>query len=243
MRSMFFATCLAVPGLASAAGGGGVAGEVLSFPRYGPADEAYEAPGVLGCVGGVGFRTRGVGRRGGELLVCRGRPGVSMVYGGLNGGVRGQTGAFTFAGYTNLGLGVFSDTSVREESGVYRALFAYVKPVVSVGLALPKVQFDFGVYGMMPLNLAQWVGRSESRGLVTPTAGVQISVMIGNFKKDPPPPPPVAPRVPPARPDRPLALPPEGTPPPPPAAPTDPPVAPAPPPPPEPDPFDADRGR
>ena len=52
-----------------------------------------------------------------------------------------------------------------------------------LSLFLSPIGFDEGFILQAPLNLVQWVGQGEPRGLITPMPGAQISFLIGDFRQ------------------------------------------------------------
>jgi hypothetical protein len=171
-------------GLASpawAGGGGGVTLEGAYYPRYGKFPGQYDAPGTLGCVGGMGFGTSQSGfRLGGEASFCRGREGVAMNRGGLQMGVRTKGRALYLTGYTGLGVGVLRDTTPT--SGTYTAAFVYLRPTLALGIPSRIGSLEVGVSAMAPINVAQWVKAGESRGIVHATVGTHVSFLFGSFR-------------------------------------------------------------
>lgn len=184
-RSLFLAASLLVPAVASAAGGGGITADLQYMPRYGAPSDPHDAPGAIGCLGGMGYgATRSGFRIGGEGSFCRGRDeGVSMAYGGLQLGHWRGSKFFYWSGYATIGAGTFGDGS-EGGSDPYRSIFLLAKPTLAMGFALGPTALEVGLYGMIPVNVVQWVGTNESRGVITPSVGVQMSLLFGNFRAD-----------------------------------------------------------
>jgi hypothetical protein len=165
---------------AFAGGGGGITATFDYLPRYGSGDQA--APGALGCFGGVGFGARSDGLRiGGEAAFCRGRPGVALSYGGAQIGYHRAVGPVWWSAHSGIGFGSTRDRS--SFTGNYSAIFAYLRPELSVGFTWGVTAMEFGVNVMAPLNLVQWVGQGEPRGFITPMPGAQVSFLLGDFRE------------------------------------------------------------
>lgn len=176
---------LLAPSVALAEGGGGVTFNLEYLPRWGRPVLEHEAPGWVGCIGGMGY---GVSRRdfriGGEGTFCRGqRDGVSQAYGGVQLGWWRGRDAFYLTGYGTVGFGVLTDATVPDQSA-YTAIHLFVKPTFAVGVALGPTALEFGLYSLLPINLVQFTGDVDGRGVVTPQVGVQISLLFGDFRRE-----------------------------------------------------------
>ena len=186
MRAPTFAlTVLLAPSLALAEGGGGVSFQLEYLPRWGRPVLQHEAPGWVGCIGGMGY---GVSRRdfriGGEASFCRGqRDGVSQAYGGAQLGWWRGRDAFYLTGYGTIGFGVLTDATVPDQSA-YTAIHLFVKPTFAVGFALGPTALELGLYSLLPINLVQFTGDVDGRGVVTPQVGVQVSLLFGDFRRE-----------------------------------------------------------
>lgn len=176
---------LLAPSVALAEGGGGITAQLEYLPRWGRPVLEHEAPGWVGCIGGMGY---GVSRKnmriGGEASFCRGqRDGVSQAYGGVQLGWWHGRDAFYLTGYATIGAGTMGDATVPDQVE-YRSIFAFVKPTFSVGVALGPTALEFGLYGLVPFNLVQFTGDVAGRGFVTPQVGVQLSLLFGDLRRE-----------------------------------------------------------
>lgn len=176
---------LLAPSLAWAEGGGGVTLDLQYLPRYGEPWLPHDAPGVVGCIGGVGYGVSKKGFRiGGEGVWCKGRrEGVDQVYGGMQLGRWWGSGHIYWSGYVGVGGGMLTDGTVHPEDP-YRSMFLYLKPTMAVGFAFRVVALEIGFYGFAPLNVAQWVGPYDGRGLVTPQIGLGTTLLFGDLHRE-----------------------------------------------------------
>lgn len=187
IATLVLALCLgaATGARAQGGGGGGVVVEGMYFPRYGDPQLPHESPGMLGCFGGVGQSYDATGLRfGGEGMYCWGEGPLSMVYGGGQFGVvrpLGRSGLLYWTAHMGLGAGSLVDRRLPV-GGHYRSFFAYLKPTLAIGLPLGPTAVEVGLTAFTPVNLAQWVDATGPRGLVTPTAGLQITAFTGWFE-------------------------------------------------------------
>ncbi|MCB9663879.1 MAG: hypothetical protein H6732_07185 [Alphaproteobacteria bacterium] len=182
-RAVALPLLLLAPLSAQAAGGGGVTIDGVYMPRYGDRDSPHDAPGFYGCLGGVGYAVFGKGFRiGGDGAFCRNRPNtVQTTYGGLQLGVWKSRGALFWSFTTGVGGGVFQDASTAGQDP-YRTAFGYLKPTLSMGVALGPTAAELGLYGMVPVNFVQDIGNGVPRGFSTPSVGVQVSFLFGWFR-------------------------------------------------------------
>lgn len=185
-------------------GGGGVMLNGTLYPLIEDSDD-YDSPGGLGCVGGVGFGfTDGGLRIGGEGMGCRGRAGVGMALAGVQVGFEHGRGPFWWSVHAGVGGGSLVDRT--QVSGDYQSGFAYVRPEFTVGFDLPISAIEVGIHALTPINVVQWVGEDgQSRGIVHPTIGAQVSFLFGSFDHGPRWMPPSPPAI--AEPDQPQAPP------------------------------------
>jgi hypothetical protein len=86
---------------------------------------------------------------------------------------------FWWSAHSGIGMGALHDRTAL--AGDYDALFGYLKPGVSFGVALGFTAIEFEVHALAPLNLVQWVGEGSGRGLMTPSAGAGVTFLFGNF--------------------------------------------------------------
>jgi hypothetical protein len=179
------------PVTAEATGSGGAFGELQYLPKYGRPSDPHEAPGWLACAGAVGYGVnRDNLRIGAEAAWCRALDGgqVQMNYGGLQVGRWYRAGFLYVSFHGSLGFGSLVDKKVLAyQDDPYVSVFFYGKPTFSLGLPLGFMGLETGVFANFPINLAQFVGSTgQSRGLVNPTVGFQVSLTFGSFK-DPKP--------------------------------------------------------
>lgn len=203
-RALVSTLALAIPALASAAGGGGVTLGGTFIPQYGSTTYDPAAPGWVGCIGGIGYGAFKNGfRLGGEGAYCADDDKlVQASYGGAQLGYWKGSRWLFWSAYASLGGGVFNDETTAPNVSDYRSIYLYAKPTIAAGVALGPTALELGVFAMVPVNIVQDVGNGDSRGIVTPTVGVQASFLFGWFKEKkrkptydvaPPPPPPAEP--------------------------------------------------
>ncbi len=219
------AAALLVAAYASPAWGFGGSGYVLgtaTVPDLGPARPDF---GTMECQGGVGFGVNDHRRIGGEGHYCEGdlaRAG----FGGVQVGWHSRGSFLWTSMYSGLGAGGIQATT--PDARAWQGAFVYVRPTVSVGVALGFAALELGGFVNLPVNVWQQSAGYQAVPL-TPMPGAEVSLLFGNFRKQQapcgqepvpaatlPPPPPVTP-APIAPPPRPLALPPAAPIPPPPA--------------------------
>ncbi len=195
---------LSPPALAE--GGGGVEISGTYMPQFNRRQGAPDAPGWLGCLGGLGYGVSQGGLRiGGDARWCRSNTNVRQYSGGMQLGWWRGNGRHHVSVYGGVGGGFLRDRSGEQD---YRALFAYVRPTATWGRSFGGTALEVSVYADVPVNLAQWVGSGQPRGFVTPHAGLSLGLVWGTFAKRHevvPPPAAPAPVMPP--PERPLAIP------------------------------------
>lgn len=175
----FLLASMTLSSSAFAWGGGGVtmsSAPVLGYqsPRQAP------TPGWMGCLGGTGFNVSKGFRSGGEGQLCLGdRSG--MAFGGTQLGIQSRNpGLYTMA-YVGLGggyMGVGRDGVSRD------TLFAYARPAVGVGLSGGAVAAELSVYAMLPAAVVQVVRGGGDPGGSFPHAGLQVSLLFGDFHKN-----------------------------------------------------------
>lgn len=199
---------LADPALAEDAdyGGGGVSFHQAYMPTFGAfgSGATLPGPGLMMCIGGMGFGVDLDDRRaGGEGYGCAG-PHGGMGWGGVQVGRQKELGAFYATAYGTFGGG---GLGVNNGGTEYGAAFLMARPQAALGVKFDIVAIEVGAFLALPFGVVQWSESEAAAGLLQPYAGGQFSLLFGSFpeRRLPPPPPCEEPPAPP--PPRPLAIP------------------------------------
>jgi len=224
----------ALPAAAQSYGGGGITAYQASIPW---SVSGQVGPNTMGCVGGVGYGVRNGRRLGGTGAFCNG-PYSNMALGGAQFGFQSKRAGAWLTAYNGVGAGWLGVQGSGGER--YDGMFVYTRPSIGAGVAVGHwAALEGSVYAMLPLNVLGVVGGGMDPRFSFPHAGLQATLMFGNFSRKrklppvpdyvAPPPPPPPPRSGPAQgpppppapsgPIRPGDLPPAGAPPPPPPPP------------------------
>lgn len=221
---MWLAVWLTTSAWAQSYGGGGVTLH-QAFVPYVPAGWGGQVdlapPGLMGCVGGVGYRVEDGARLGGTGSWCTG-PRSRGGFGGLQGGW--QTPRAGLYGTVHATLG-FGHLQVEDGQHQLQTGYVFVRPTAGLGVPVGRVgAVEGGLFVMAPFPVQQRLDGRPTTGSSFPHVGLELSLLLGDFSRqrkrhllEPPQDQEVGPVVPPplGEPERPAAPPP----PPPPAAP------------------------
>jgi hypothetical protein len=141
--------------------------------------ELTQPPGVLTCVGGVGFVVLKNTRVGGEGTGCFARDTGMLQVGAQIGGHLpvGETYVTVYAG---LGYGRLE----MELEAEYSAHFVYARPAIAIGLPLGPMAVEVGIYGVFPFAFGQQVGGESIGGSSTfPHLGLLATVLFGKHPR------------------------------------------------------------
>lgn len=185
LKSLLIAT-LTGP-LAHAGGGaGGALVDGLIWPRYGDPDGDHTAPGLIGCLGGLGYGVLDSGLRlGAEGAACRGHDGIRATQGGVQIGWRPPVEGAYITAFGTVGLGSFADDTAP--SGPYRSFYGHLTPQAGVGWAVYGSTVEATVGLRVPVQLAQWITSDATpRGFITPTPIARVALMWGRVGRNEP---------------------------------------------------------
>lgn len=173
MFSTLLAWFLLAPTSAFAGYGGG--GLTLSTANHGNIDSVHT--GVLPCIGGIGYGVEEHHRIGGEGQICASGVGTDM-FGGVQYG-RQHNLAIAYWGY-NIGLGG-GYVGVSDPDSRFHAVYGYARPAITLGVPLGFGAVEGSAYVMAQLPLVQSLGGDARAKATFPTAGIQVSLLFGNF--------------------------------------------------------------
>lgn len=168
------------------------------------------APGMMGCIGGQGFGAFNGTRIGGEGRFCDG-PYGAMGFGGVQGGVQSKESGFYTTAFISAGGGwIYMPT----QYGHFDATYVYATPTIGMGIPFGGLfAVETNLYWMTTYKLRANLDHAPVPGAVPNHVGIQVSLMVGDFRKRKrskevevvevvevehyPPPPPMAPPPPP----------------------------------------------
>jgi hypothetical protein len=138
----------------------------------------FPAPGLLNCIGGVGFAVEDGARLGGTGSYCAGSRGY-MGLGGLQGGWQDRRAGFYGAAYATLGAG---HLKLEDRRDVLATSFIYVQPTVAIGIPIGELgAVEGSLFGMIPAPVHQRLNGKPTTGNTFPHVGVQIAFLFGDF--------------------------------------------------------------
>ena len=176
------ALTFAAPTFAQTYGGGGVLVHQAFIPATPPSfagGAPVPNPGLMNCLGGVGFRVRDGIRLGGEGQYCRGST-ASMAQGGLQTGWQDKNAGFYATAFATVGVG---QLRVATSKMRFTSNFVYLSPTLGIGMPIGGiVALEGSIYGMLPLPILQRVNGERVTGSSFPHGGGQLSVLFGDFR-------------------------------------------------------------
>jgi len=119
-----------------------------------PIRDQVDPPQGYGCISGIAHFGRKIWRAGGEIGACGNPLEGNVVMAGLNHGFTKLFGPMYLTGYNTLGLSYWradidlnSPPSWRSDSPArFRAVTAYLKPQLGVGIPLPAGAIEVSAY-------------------------------------------------------------------------------------------------
>lgn len=133
--------------------------------------------GVLPCIGGAGLALDGHERLGGEGQYCADGDATFAFAGGRWG--RQRDLAFGYWGFDLEAGGGWADAA--DADGRFRGAFAYGRPALVAGVPVGFGAVEGGLYAMLPVPLVQSLGGDAAPQGTFASAGVQVTVLFGNF--------------------------------------------------------------
>lgn len=140
--------------------------------------ELTQPPGVLTCVGGVGYVVLERTRVGGEGTGCFARD-TGMLQAGAQIGGHLPVGETYVTAYAGLGYGRLEMAREAE----YDAHFVYVRPALAIGLPLGPMALEVGMYGVFPFLFEQQVAGQSIEGGTFPHFGLLATVLFGHHPR------------------------------------------------------------
>lgn len=180
MRTLFLTALglLAAPAMAQSYGGGGIVVQQGSLNWQLPEQTRNNS---IGCIGGIGFSVRDGKRKGGEGHYCSG-PYSNLAMGGLHFGLQGKRAGTWLMAYNTVGLGWVGVASPAQ--GRFDGVFAYTRPVIGGGTALNSwLGVEAGAYLNLPVNVIGVVSSGMDAKFTFPHAGVQATLLFGDFTR------------------------------------------------------------
>ncbi|MBT3220254.1 MAG: hypothetical protein HN348_14300, partial [Proteobacteria bacterium] len=172
----------AAPTYAQTYGGGGVLVHQAFIPATPPSfagGAPVPNPGLMNCLGGVGFRVRDGIRLGGEGQYCRGSV-ASMAQGGLQTGWQDKNAGFYATAFATVGVG---QLRVAASEMRFTSTFVYLTPALGLGIPIGGIlALEGSIYGMLPLPIFQNINGERVNGSTFPHGGGQVSILFGDFR-------------------------------------------------------------
>jgi hypothetical protein len=178
-----FAAVATTPALAQDYGGGGVVMHQAFVPYTlgnwaGGAD--VPAPGLMNCIGGIGYGVRDGVRTGGVGSWCGGSR-ARTGFGGIQGGWQSPRAGIYTAFHATLGAGWMGLDSGGHE---LRSTYLFARPTVSLGLPVGAVgAVELGAYGMMQVPLVDSLNGRPVDGSAFPHFGIEVAFLLGDFSR------------------------------------------------------------
>ncbi len=171
------------PALALEYGGGGIQLHQAFVPVTlggwaGGADVA--APGLMNCLGGLGFGVRNGVRAGAMGAWCSGAR-ARTGFGGLQGGWQSARAGVYSTAHATVGAGWMGLDDGRQH---LRSAYIFARPELGLGVPVGTLgAFEFGAFAMLPVPVSQSLNGDSVSGPSFPHAGLQVSFLFGDFSR------------------------------------------------------------